>query len=71
LDGYAHVDGLRSWLVVDAADTLEQLVVLGLDAVSVDSQIGLVVGLYHPVGQPVAFVASDGGWKHARLAVVV
>lgn len=31
----------------------------GLDAVSVDSQIGLVVGSYYPVEQPVAFTALD------------
>jgi hypothetical protein len=31
-------------LAVDAVDTVEQVAVLGLDAVSVDSQIGLVVG---------------------------
>lgn len=40
---------------------LEQVDVPGLDAVSVDSQIGLVVGSYHPVEQPVAFMTLDRG----------
>ena len=45
----------------DSVDTLERVAVPGLDAVSVDSQIGPMVGSYHPVEQPVAFTNPDGG----------
>ena len=46
---------------VDTVDTLKQVDVLGLDADSVDSQIGLKVGSCLLVEQPVTFAALERG----------
>ena len=43
--------------MANANNVLEQADAVGLDTVSVDLQFGLLVGLYHPVEQPVVFRA--------------
>ena len=50
---------------VDSVGTLEQVVVLGLVADSVDSQYGLVTWLIAPGGADRSLGALDGASRHA------
>jgi hypothetical protein len=69
MDCHANDDGLRSWLTVDADNTWNTWMfpdsMPSANAVSVVSQIGLMVGSYHSVEQPVAFTTLDEGWRPA------
>jgi hypothetical protein len=60
------MDVARGWTDV-SADILEQMAVLGLDAFSEDSQIGLMAGLYHPVEQTAVFGIKTCLTSYSRI----